>query len=442
MLNRLIKHYKQRYLLLLFATVMFLVGVIHYAILLYSQNQIIQHEALRVAEVVSDQALTSRSVFTAKVVDKLKQEGFESQHDFLAHKGFVPIPAQFLRFVGEEVFKRNNGLYSYALLSKWNLQKDQYPKDDFQYFAWKNLEKQDLPSPDQPINWKPVWRFETLKGERVLRYMKADPAASLRCVDCHNKMEKKPEIITIRQATNTPLGKQWKLHQLLGAIEVDIPVSAIDAIASTQADITLAIVLLTSLLGFTTTGWLAIRDIRKERSLAQYFEQEAKLDPLTQLGNRTLFNDRARSALIYAKANNSAVSFLFVDLDNFKSINDTYGHHVGDAVLQEIAKRLMHTLRESDLVVRQGGDEFLILVEDKTSTSSVVVAQKLVRLLSQPMTIDKHQLTITVSIGISAFPKHGYDLSVLIERADASMYEAKRLGRNTYVIWSEDIPSR
>ncbi len=261
MLKRFVKYRKPSHLLLLFAALMSLVGAINYMVLLHSQSQIIQHEVIRMAEIVVHQALVSRNTYTTEVVEKYKQENLENQHHSSQRKSDIPIPAEFLRLIGENVLKENNGLYSYRFFSKWNIRSDQFLQDDFQHFAWQQLEKQDKKNPVKATDWKPVWDFETLNGVKTLRYIRADPAMNQQCVSCHNALEKTPDMIKFRRLNHVPLGKQWKLNQLLGAIEVNIPLNTVEKIVSTQSNVTLMFVLLTSLLGIFVAGWFAIHDI-------------------------------------------------------------------------------------------------------------------------------------------------------------------------------------
>lgn len=429
--------YKPHYLLVMFGLIMLFIGTINYAILLHSQKQIIEHEALRVAEVVTTQALAARSIY-ASAVEKLKSDGAGGgRADFQDHKGYIPIPAQFLKYLGHEAKKHNDGLYQYAPISKWNLGANQGLKDEFEHYAWAQLELQDSPNPTGPIQWKPAYRFENVNGVNTLRYMRADPAAKSTCIECHNKLEKSSEIMSRRLADHVVVGKQWKPHQLMGAIEANIPVDKVEALAATQSKITLAVILLTSILGFAYAAWLAMRDVLKERSTAQHFEQKSKYDPLTQLGNRSLFDEHGNAALNRAKQHNSRLGILFIDLDGFKPINDTYGHQAGDYVLQEVGKRLSGSLRSTDLVVRQGGDEFLVLLEGGSVYNAFVIAQKLMDILREPIEFEGNILSISASIGISRYPEHGYDLDSLIEKADAAMYHAKKQGKDGYFIWTE-----
>jgi diguanylate cyclase (GGDEF)-like protein len=160
----------------------------------------------------------------------------------------------------------------------------------------------------------------------------------------------------------------------------------------------------------------------------------AELDPLTGLHNRVSLRDRFDYAVAIAKRVGTRLALLFIDLNNFKQINDTLGHAVGDQVLRLAAKRLAAAVRGSDIVSRHGGDEFLILLTDVSYAADVIqIALKLISALGPPIRIGAHVLRLTASIGISLFPDDGEDAATLINRADAAMYRAKRSGSGGFV---------
>lgn len=175
-----------------------------------------------------------------------------------------------------------------------------------------------------------------------------------------------------------------------------------------------------------------------EHQLAAVKEQEeaarhaAFHDPLTGLPNRVLFNDRLEHGLAQAKRHGWNMAVLFVDLDDFKSINDSYGHDVGDRVLKIISQRLKENTRADDTVSRHGGDEFLyLLMEIKDQRDVNVIVEKILRAIEEPCDVTVRELVIspllTASIGIAMFPKDGDTADVLIKSADKAMYRAKRL---------------
>jgi signal transduction histidine kinase len=259
--------------LLIFALIMGAVGTGTYAILVDSQRRIIEHEALRIAEVVALQALAARTVYTTEVADKLRKDGFGAHIDSAGLRGHVPLPAQFLKLVGREASRSGDGLYRYRPLSKWNLEPTQGLSDEFQRWAWQVLESQDRDAPAGPIAWQAAWRIERLDGVKTLRYMHADPAAAGSCIACHNELERDAQVLARRVSTSVPPGKQWQLHQLLGAIEVTVPIERVEALATSQARNTVFLVLALSVFGLAIAAIYAYNDIRRKQALAERFER-------------------------------------------------------------------------------------------------------------------------------------------------------------------------
>jgi diguanylate cyclase (GGDEF)-like protein/PAS domain S-box-containing protein len=173
---------------------------------------------------------------------------------------------------------------------------------------------------------------------------------------------------------------------------------------------------------------------------AQQLNHQANHDALTGLPNRMLFKDRLTQMIHSSKRNNEQFALLFIDLDQFKKINDSLGHHIGDEVLVEAAKRLQDSIREEDTLARLGGDEFTIIIKDlKDNTSASIVAQKIIDAMQEPISIKSHQLYVSSSIGISIYPNDAKDQNNLIKYADLAMYKAKDEGRNNYQFYSADM---
>jgi len=182
-----------------------------------------------------------------------------------------------------------------------------------------------------------------------------------------------------------------------------------------------------------------ISDITEHKAAAARMRQMAQYDFLTNLPNRALFSDRLQHTLANAQRYQRKFALLFIDLDNFKPINDSHGHRVGDAVLCEIARRLSEHIRASDTVARLGGDEFIVLApEIENLAEAGILAEKVVRILAAPLKIDGIEFGITVSIGVATFPASGESAEVLIAAADQAMYLAKGNGRNTWHMASDE----
>ncbi|MEW8143980.1 MAG: EAL domain-containing protein [Candidatus Thiodiazotropha endolucinida] len=183
-----------------------------------------------------------------------------------------------------------------------------------------------------------------------------------------------------------------------------------------------------------TTHYVGVfTDISQIKEAQDQINFLAHHDALTRLPNRALFRERFDHALMHARRENTSIALLFLDLDRFKTVNDTLGHPVGDQVLLEVSKRMNQIIRASDTLARLGGDEFVLLLEEQTDAQhAAVVARKLIDLFSRPMIIGEHELVVTASIGITLYPNDGDDSDKLIRHADRAMYEAKQQGRNTY----------
>jgi len=185
---------------------------------------------------------------------------------------------------------------------------------------------------------------------------------------------------------------------------------------------------------------IVFHDVSETRAMALRMSHLAQHDALTNLPNRVLLLDRVMQATQYAQRNGRPFALMFLDLDHFKHINDALGHHIGDRLLQEIARRLTDTLRAADTVSRQGGDEFVLLVTDVgTPAYADLVAQKVLDAVRAPYVIEGQTVSATFSIGIALYPDDGDTVDLLLRHADAAMYRAKSEGRNRAQFFSQDI---
>jgi len=181
-------------------------------------------------------------------------------------------------------------------------------------------------------------------------------------------------------------------------------------------------------------------DITERKSSEERIHYLAHHDVLTGLPNRFTLGARLDQALVDARRHQWEVAVLFVDLDRFKIINDTLGHHIGDRLLIEVARRFSAVVRESDIVARLGGDEFVIVLPDLAGhTDAATVAGKIIASLAVPVRIDDHELHTSPSIGISLFPVDGSDSDTILRNADTAMYHAKSLGRNNFQFYAEEM---
>jgi len=192
------------------------------------------------------------------------------------------------------------------------------------------------------------------------------------------------------------------------------------------------------------TGYVGLAlDISERKRTDEYIRHMALHDKLTGLPNRVLLQEHAEVAIARARRTLHAVGILLLDLDRFKHINDSLGHHVGDEVLQIVAKRLSDCVRSSDTVVRMGGDEFVVLLSDLNQREEAQkIATKILDVLAEDVVVGSHMLRITPSIGVACCPQDGGDLSTLLKHADAAMYHAKDMGRNNVQVFTPKLNER
>ncbi|WP_172825451.1 GGDEF and EAL domain-containing protein [Geobacter sp. DSM 9736] len=183
-----------------------------------------------------------------------------------------------------------------------------------------------------------------------------------------------------------------------------------------------------------------VEDITDRKKSEREIRQLAYFDTLTDLPNRTLLKDRLNQLLIHAKRFDEKLAVLFIDLDNFKGINDTKGHAIGDKLLTAVGKRLVKCVRSNDTVARLGGDEFVIVASDIQQEQDVThIGQKILDMLGEPLEIEGNELFTSASIGIALFPLDGQTVGKLLKNADTAMYAAKESGRNNYKFFSREM---
>jgi diguanylate cyclase (GGDEF)-like protein len=182
-----------------------------------------------------------------------------------------------------------------------------------------------------------------------------------------------------------------------------------------------------------TGAVIVFHDVSVARAIGIEMSHLAQHDTLTDLPNRILLRDRLHQAIALANRNGTLVGVLFLDLDKFKEINDSFGHAFGDRVLQSVVNRLLSCIRASDTISRLGGDEFVILLSEIKQTGDAgVKAGKILAAINKPLLIDSHKVHITASVGVAIYPNDSKDPEDLIKKADDAMYQAKEQGRNGY----------
>ncbi len=263
--------------------------------------------------------------------------------------------------------------------------------------------------------------------------------------------------------------KDWKITTLQGkpfpdekrpstqVLRTGQPIYGVEQVIhrpdGTQVIVSLNAAPLRDISGTLTGVILSVTDITQRKRAEKMIKKLAYYDALTGLPNRALFNDRLNLALAQASRDQHMLALIFLDLDRFKTINDTLGHTLGDRLLQEIAKRLVGCLRRSDtisrfgseecIISRLGGDEFTILLPRIHQVEDAArIAQRILDTLKSPFYLDGHELHVTTSLGIAFYPNDGKDAQTLLKNADAAMYQAKEWGRNSYRFYTSTMNAR
>jgi diguanylate cyclase (GGDEF)-like protein/PAS domain S-box-containing protein len=185
-----------------------------------------------------------------------------------------------------------------------------------------------------------------------------------------------------------------------------------------------------------------VEDISRRKRVEDQLQHLANHDALTSLPNRSLLQDRLSQAVAYANRLGKSVALMVIDLDRFKNLNDSLGHHAGDQILIDIARRLSSHLLDGDTVGRLGGDEFVLVLADCAEEGATMRAQQALELVAQPMVIEGHDFYPSGSIGISLYPRDGQDSQTLLKNADTAMYRAKEAGRNNFQFYASEMNAR
>jgi diguanylate cyclase (GGDEF)-like protein len=304
-------------------------------------------------------------------------------------------------------------------------------------------------NPLRPQNAPDPWEIEALRrfaagekeissvvsteGSEYLRFMRPFLVEEA-CLKCHSR-------------------QGYKIGDIRGGISISIPLAPL---WSANHGTIAAYVLGHGLLWFLGLGGIALgagslrgQTRRRETAEDSLLEKETHLaflanhDTLTGLPNRHLLHDRLDQAIARAQRSQRRIAILLIELDRFKTINDSLGHSVGDRVLCEITERLLGTVRKSDTFARLGGDEFLLLINDVGQVASIVtMAQRLLLDIDQPIRIDSFRVQVTASLGVCLFPDDALDTEGLLKCADVAMYRAKEMGRNNYQFYTPDMNAR
>ncbi|MGQ7845778.1 EAL domain-containing protein [Granulosicoccus sp. 3-233] len=403
------------------------VSLVTWIIVSRSQEQVIQFEALKLADIVVNQAASARSAYSSLAVSKLKADGLGASEFSADQPGHIPLPAQFLKDLSFRSQQDNNGLFSFRPISKWNLAPEHGIRNKFQEWAWEQLESQNRRAPETPLEWTPVWRISEDEQGKVLRYLTADPAASPSCVNCHNALEKRADVIAKRIASGVKPGNQWQLHELLGAIEITIPLDRVAALAREQTRDGLLIVLGITIIGVCGVCFIVFYDVARTHAATEKLAFHANHDSLTGLPNRFALESTLNELVMEneEQARGESATLVFLDLDNFKQINDTLGHETGDKVLTMGANRIAQAVAADGFVARLGGDEFAVVLPGKSVEQVNAIAGQIADSIIQPYEVEGYKLSLGVSIGAALFPENAHSTSELLRCADVAMYTAK-----------------
>ena len=183
-----------------------------------------------------------------------------------------------------------------------------------------------------------------------------------------------------------------------------------------------------------------VEDITERKLYEAHIEQQANYDVLTGLANRSLLNDRLQQAILTSAGHGTRLAVVFVDLDRFKYINDSLGHHVGDELLRVMAKRFQECVRDTDTVARLGGDEFVLVINNLTEADSIApMMERMLSVIAQPWATSSGEFDVTCSIGVAMYPEDGAEVQTLLKHADSAMYRAKERGRNNFQFFTAEL---
>lgn len=375
----------------------------------------VEKEALRIAEIVARQAGAAHRVATGQA---------DAPH-------------------GPIVASEPNSLYTVRLLSAWNLSPRGGLTDDFEQWGWAELRAQDPVAPKSRVDWKPAWRIEKEGPSRTLRYLSAEPASRASCVACHAEAEARPQVKAMRTAMNQVPTPERQLHQLLGAVEVSVPLAGIEATtgAAWQAlSLQLAALVLGGLGLASALVLVSQRAGARERARLHFWSMH---DRVTTLPNRGFFLHRLETLVRRARDEKGELALVCIDLDRFKDINDSMGHAHGDKVLKKIAERLTDTIESGDQAFRLSGDQFAVILREPGELRELQKrVQKLLARITAPMRNGEQSTLISASVGVSRFPHDAASTEALLRATDHAMYRIKENGRNNVSFYQSQLDSQ
>jgi diguanylate cyclase (GGDEF)-like protein len=414
-------------LLFLVPFMLLLIGGITYYVVQDAQHKIVEFQAVNVAEIVARQAAAGRSVYASQIAGKLAKDGTGPHMNSQDNKGYVPIPAQFLKLVGREASATSDNLYRYKPISKWNLEPTQGLTTDFQKWAWAQLEAQDLPDPKGPIAWQPVWRFEDVNGVNTLLYLRADPAAAESCVACHNGLEQSPEIIERRRVSGVPVQKQWKLHQLMGAIQVEIPLDKVGVIVALQTRQTLVWIMAVLGVGLVIATWFVFSDFARARKIMR-LSWLVSHDPATGFYNNRAVGPLLERLIADARTNSHQHALCYLQLLGLQSVT---GSNEIDQLLKLVSNGLRSWLPPKVTVVRLHALHFALLLPNCATQDAQKTAETLLRSIKTVrLNSGGKRLEIGAAVGVILIRSQTENAESALKAAENACQSAAAKGPN------------
>lgn len=418
-----------RRLQFLVPVLLLLIGVSTYFVVQDAQYKIVEFQALNVADIVTRQAAASRSVYAAHIAAKLTRDGTGPHMNSEDHKGYVPIPAQFLKLVGREATATSDNLYRYKPLSKWNLEPTQGLATDFQKWAWAQLEAQDQADPRGPIAWQPTWRFESVNGVQTLLYLRADPAAEENCVACHNALEQSADIIERRQASGVPAHKQWKQHQLMGALQVEIPLDKVGTMVETQTRQTLLWIMAVLAVGLVIATWFVVSDFARAREIMR-LSWLVSHDPATGFYNSRASGPLLERLVADAKAHGHQHALCYLHVLGPAGVA---GNHENEQLLRVVSNGLHSWLPPKVTIVRLHALHFALLVPGCSAQEAEQIVEALLNSIQVVhLNASGKSLPVGANIGVILIRPQTASAEAALKAAENACWEAAAYGPNQF----------
>jgi len=408
-----------------------LIGGITYYALQEAQLKIVEYQAVYVADIVTRQAMAGRSVYESQIGAKLAREGTGTHMHSRDVKGFIPLPVQFQKLVGREASAASDNRFRYQLFSKWNLEPTQGLNTDFQKWAWAKLKAQDQADPAGPIDWQPVWRFENLQGIQTLLYARADPAAAENCVACHNGLEQSVEILERRRLSEILVPKQWKQHQLMGAIQVEIPLDKVNTVVETQARHSLLWIMAGLGAGLFIATWFVMSDFARTREIMR-LSWLVSHDAATGFYNNRAIGPLLERLIGEARSSSHHHALCYVHLIGLPGIA---ANKENDQLLKVVSNGLHSWLPAKVIIVRLHALHFALLIPNCSISGAQQAMDTLLHSIEGvQINGGANPLQLAANIGIVRVRAHTESADHALKEAENACRIAAAKGPNQYHI--------